>query len=472
METKNLDLVVLTGSLAGRRFAPVESGLRLGRSSTCEISVPDPSLSRNQCLFELRSGEVWVTDLASANGTLVNGVEMGADSRRLAPGDTVEAGDTVLSVGDPTPQVIASLPEEARSVFGVKSAPEGGGASAAPAPAPAAPVVTDVDLGFSGSAPEAPGSAAPAKKNAMRPVLWIVAAALVCIAAALVMIEPQPGGTANEDGANVTSVGGEDCSGPLVGLSFERVEADGEHILRYALEADAEGHLSVELDDVPKNNRHLKKTVMLSSEARKTLEAIFSTAEFFRLDREYAGGGSRPGTHAECSFRVVKGGRVFTVRVDDAPEPPAFTSVKDRLEAFSRNEIGIWAVQYTGEKLVSMSEEAKKTGDAKWEERDVKEGNLAAALAAYDEATVLLETVNPKPSFYGALAEARDRARQERDKRFTDRRFRADRAISLGDWSAAQAELKVVLELVPDTKDARHREASAKLLDIESRMKK
>ena len=67
-----LEILVTVGPLKDRRFSVPANGIRLGRSSSCEISIPDPALSRNHCLFETRDGGLWVTDLASANGTLVN----------------------------------------------------------------------------------------------------------------------------------------------------------------------------------------------------------------------------------------------------------------------------------------------------------------------------------------------------------------------------------------------------------------
>ena len=54
--TKQLELLVTEGPLKGRRFAVPDEGLRLGRSSSCEISIPDPALSRNHCLLEARDG--------------------------------------------------------------------------------------------------------------------------------------------------------------------------------------------------------------------------------------------------------------------------------------------------------------------------------------------------------------------------------------------------------------------------------
>ena len=84
MNTSPLELIVTAGPLKDRRFPVSAAGLRLGRSSSCEIAISDPALSRNHCLFELREEDsLWITDLASANGTFVNGEELGSDSRRL-----------------------------------------------------------------------------------------------------------------------------------------------------------------------------------------------------------------------------------------------------------------------------------------------------------------------------------------------------------------------------------------------------
>ena len=54
--SSKLNLKVTKGPFAGRTFEIAPGGLRLGRSSSCEIAVAeDPSLSRNHCLFELRA---------------------------------------------------------------------------------------------------------------------------------------------------------------------------------------------------------------------------------------------------------------------------------------------------------------------------------------------------------------------------------------------------------------------------------
>ena len=426
------EILVAQGPLKGRRFTVEATGLRLGRSSTCEISIPDPSLSRNHCLFEVRDGQLWVTDLASANGTLVNGEPLGADSKTLQPGDRVAAGETVLAFVEPG----EDLPPEQQT------APQ-------------------IDLGFRKQEESAGGKAAP-----MRLVLWIVAAVAVAGAAALIIATP----TEPSDAPAPTEL--PDAAPVLQGFTFEKVEATADGIYRYALAYGADGTLAVEIDDVPKENRHVRKTALLSAEAQTNLAKIFASEDLYQLEREYTGVPLQANTLKSFSLHVLRGSRVFDVTIENAQEPPAFREARERLETFSKNELGIWAIQFSAEKLVEMSAESRRAADAKWEERDVQHGNLAAALAAYDEAVFYLDTVNPKPADYGELVSKRQQTADELDKRYRDQRFLADRALNLQDWTTAQRELRILCELVPDTKDPRHAEASAKLLDVESRMKK
>lgn len=431
------ELVILGGPLADRRYAVAVTGLRLGRSSSCEISVPDPALSRSHCLFELRAGEVWVTDLASANGTLVNGTALGAESCRLRVGDRVLVGETELAVVEP----------------------------GAPMPAAsAAPATVDLGLGTENT-PEAEGGG---RSSARRLALWICAVLAVAGAAVVIL----SGGEAEKADTPVERPAPAERP-ELRSIVFEKVEADADGIYRSALRFEASsGRMAVEIDDVPKENRHVRKAAQLSAAAREKLAAIFSAEDLYRLDAEYTGVPLKSGTLKSFSLRVVRGARVTSISVENTQEPEIFKTVREQLETFSKNELGIWAIQYSAEKLVEMSQESRRAGDAKWKEADVQYGNLAAALAAYREAVFYLDTVNPKPADYGALVNQMKKAERALEKRYRDQRFLADRAINLGDWETARRELRVLCELVPDVGDARHAEAEAKLLDVEARMKK
>ena len=446
MSAKTLQILVVTGPLKDRRFNVPQSGLRLGRASSCEVSINDPALSRNHCLFELRDGVLWVTDLASANGTLVNGEMLGADSHELKQGDCVEVGASVLSVVD------------AHQVSAGTKPPEPASGSQAGEPA-------KVDLGL--GKPNDVEEISEQPRAPMRIVIWTVALLAVIGAAAVILM-----GGEQKKPAEVVTKPLQKAKPTLYSLAFEKVEADKESVYRYALSMDRAGVMTVEIDDVPKENRHVRKSTQLPSNTVERLEAILAAPELYKLAPEYTGVPLVAGTLKSFSLKIVRGDKVFSTSIENTQEPDVFRAVREQLETFSKNELGIWAIQFSAEKLVEMSRELRRTGDAKWEEREVQYGNIASALAAYNEAIFYLETVNPKPEDYGALVNHRNDVAKELDKRYRDQRFRADRAINLADWRTAQQELRVLCEMVPDTKDPRHSEAASKLLDVENRMKK
>lgn len=436
MENTTNELLVTAGPFQGRRFAVPVEGIRLGRSSSCEISIPDPSLSRNQCLFELRDGVVYITDLASANGTEVNGEELGAASRALKLGDRISAGDSELVLVEAGMDVSSADDSEAT-----------------------------VDLGFS---QQNDGESVEEEKRAegspLRLILWLVLVLVLGGSAAAILLVPTGGG-------ETASVARPLAPAKLWSVSYEKVEASTKGICRYAIDIDARGNIRAELDDVPESDRHIKKSAVLSDKAREELDRLFSSSELFKLEKEYSGT-ARPGELNRYELRVVRGTVALSCVVENATEPEAFRSVRLALETFSQNELGIWAIQYSAEKLTEMSAQARLSADAKWEERDVNYGNLAAALKLYDEAVMDLETVNPKPEDYGELITKRDMVRAELDRRYKDQRFEVDRAVNMGDWERAIRELKILCEMIPDNRDPRHAEAAAKLVDAENRIKK
>ena len=349
MDNQRLELLVTSGPFSGERFSVSESGLRLGRSSSCEISVADPLLSRNQCLFELREGAVWVTDLASANGTAVNGEELGTSSRKLAIGDRIQAGDSELELIDGDAEVTPPG-------FAGNAAEVGG----------------EVDLGFARA--EAGGEAAdkPASST-MRMILWLVLVLVLGGSAAAILLLPRADSAVSGISARPLA------PAKLWSVTYEKVEASSGGICRYAIEIDMEGDMKAELDDVPDSNRHVKKSAVLNERARAELDRIFSSSELYKLDRDYVGV-ARPGELTRYALRVVRGKTAFSCVVENASEPAAFKEVRMALETFSQNELGIWAIHYSAEKLTQLSRESWQSADAKWEERDVNYGTIAAAL--------------------------------------------------------------------------------------------
>jgi hypothetical protein len=63
----------------------------IGRAGESDVHIPEPEISRRHALLWQEIGSVWVADLATANGTFVNG-ESASDPLAVAPGDVLGFG--------------------------------------------------------------------------------------------------------------------------------------------------------------------------------------------------------------------------------------------------------------------------------------------------------------------------------------------------------------------------------------------
>jgi hypothetical protein len=70
--------------------------LSVGRAPSCDIVLPDPTVSRRHARLVCRDGTWLVHDLSSMNGTTVNGVPVGRC--QLRAGDRVLLGDQAVDV--------------------------------------------------------------------------------------------------------------------------------------------------------------------------------------------------------------------------------------------------------------------------------------------------------------------------------------------------------------------------------------
>lgn len=87
-------VVIRLSSLDGKTDSLLLEGERmtLGRSSANHFSYPgDNALSRQHVAFEKNAGDWTIRDLASTNGTFVNGIRLVA-AHVLRPGDRIVAG--------------------------------------------------------------------------------------------------------------------------------------------------------------------------------------------------------------------------------------------------------------------------------------------------------------------------------------------------------------------------------------------
>jgi hypothetical protein len=78
------------------RAFEVDGELTIGRAGGCAVPLPDDTfVSQVHARVFERDGDAWVEDLASTNGTLVNGAPL-REPQRLRRGDRIQVGSTVL----------------------------------------------------------------------------------------------------------------------------------------------------------------------------------------------------------------------------------------------------------------------------------------------------------------------------------------------------------------------------------------
>ena len=85
-------LRLASGSFAGQAYE-LRATLRIGRHPFNEISLADLAVSRYHCWVALEDGRAVIEDLASGNGTFVNGDRL-RSRRPLKTGDRILVGNT------------------------------------------------------------------------------------------------------------------------------------------------------------------------------------------------------------------------------------------------------------------------------------------------------------------------------------------------------------------------------------------
>lgn len=101
-DTKKFELVPVINFVSGPekgRVVALHDKVIIGRSRSCEVTITDPSCSRQHALFEKKNEKIFVEDLKSTNGVRINGARI-ITSHELKDGDRVQLGDlTVVRFG-------------------------------------------------------------------------------------------------------------------------------------------------------------------------------------------------------------------------------------------------------------------------------------------------------------------------------------------------------------------------------------
>ena len=84
-------LRVKSGKKAGAEILVGQTSFIIGRHPESDLQIDSKMVSLRHCLITLKNGYVYVTDLDSRNGTLINGAPIGKDFK-ATPGDILQVG--------------------------------------------------------------------------------------------------------------------------------------------------------------------------------------------------------------------------------------------------------------------------------------------------------------------------------------------------------------------------------------------
>jgi pSer/pThr/pTyr-binding forkhead associated (FHA) protein len=90
-------LCVIKGRPAGKSLALPAGEYFIGRGAECHIRPDSDWVSRQHCRLRVTQDNVFLKDLGSRNGTLVNGVLIGRE-QQLFHGDQVQLGPLIFQV--------------------------------------------------------------------------------------------------------------------------------------------------------------------------------------------------------------------------------------------------------------------------------------------------------------------------------------------------------------------------------------
>lgn len=468
---KRLEVVVMSGEMAGKRFAVPDGGLRMGRSSSNDLHIPDEELSRNHCLFEPDGEEgIRVIDLASANGTFVNGEALGSAPRVLKAGDRIEVGSSLLTVaGEGAP------------------APEPPGEQHKAPPPPVAGGAVDLGLGSAAGpgaatgSPSAQGAAAP--EPAGRRVLNLIwagaATALVAAILFLLFSESKSGGLVKSvsrglgiEQPSVREAAPAPATEPPFGLLYERVDATPGKVERY--------FASVELDKVTLSYdaqtadgaglQRLRREEPVSETTRAQLARLFDSDAW--LGAKSASGADATEANALRSWRIraMRGGEVREVRYSNVPVPAPVREICGQIEVCVNNDLGVSPSLRSREECVAESRRAEALGDELTAGESLKDDNLWNAVRNYRNAYAALDglqdCLEDQIRVQGKVESSETRL-AARYKALNDR---ATMAAGQRDIEAAISVYREIRALIPDETDPRGADAIHRLRDLESRL--
>lgn len=460
MDKNHPHLLIEEGPEKGREISIPAKGARIGRAEENDIRIADAAMSRFQCRMYFRDEFLYIMDLGSTNETLVNNKPVSDSALRF--GDEILIGESLIKVINDglhekpaAPAAIpepVSEPEPAPIIFNL------GEQEPAATDTPASPPVVDVDLGLGRREElEEARNKGPQSSGLTLLVVTLVTMLLVFGAGFLILLKttPPPVETAQENKS--------------LQIAYEKVIAGDGNIFRYALTLGADGDINAEVHDL-RQQRNIVRKEKVDPERLSGLrnQLIGNKDSLMALQDEYEG--LPVGGHESYNLTVIFGNDAKTIRVANQLEPDVFKQVREQVEAFANNELGLINIAIPPEELRRRAAESWENAQSLYAARDVKNGNLWEATQKLKDVVFLLETIEPKPPYYQEAVTLREQWRRILLEKVQNLEFEAIRAHTMGDPARSMELNRRILATFPEKSHTEYKEAYNRLTQVEQEM--
>jgi pSer/pThr/pTyr-binding forkhead associated (FHA) protein len=90
-------IVQIPGPMHGKKIPITGAAFTIGRDPKCSLEASNPALAEQHCALTIRQGQLFVRDLETDTGTLVNDVRINGEIR-VREGDRVKVGPLLFRI--------------------------------------------------------------------------------------------------------------------------------------------------------------------------------------------------------------------------------------------------------------------------------------------------------------------------------------------------------------------------------------
>lgn len=481
-----IQLLVVAGDLVGQRLNVPAGGARIGRSSSCDFTINEGILSRQHCECYVQSGKAYVRDLASANGTLVNGEDIGTDERRLQSGDIITLGATALRV-----QLLETDPhadKKTTSSISLDWSETSDDALQTMVAQPLQPTIEpspdiskqmpsagepfeDIDLGL-GDKTEVEGTGTLVEGRSGKWLIRLVIVALVALIAMIGMMLlyeklTEVKGSPEASLAEVYDTL-EDTKEAPFDIAYEHLAINAQSIFAYYLTfSSTTGILSLRSESLGETDRSFVETKQLSKREIERLRAVFIENYYEKIVAHYPEQTTEPCSLDRKSLRFVLGRKIWE-RTSENYASHDYAKLCMDLEACAGDLLNLKAAQYAVSELLEFARGHLDDAEAYWLRIAQGDENLCKSYENYCEAEAYLRTINPKPDFAKEIQRGVDKTRALINERYDDYKLTVDQAYHSRDEMLEARALGKIMRLLPEN-DERYRQAEVRLEMLEGR---